>query len=44
MHIWRIRMSAPIVQLAKMLSVYLVVNHWVACLWFIIHRYKICSH
>jgi len=39
MHIWRIRVSAPIVQLLKMLAVYLVVNHWVACIWFSIHRY-----
>jgi len=39
MHLWRVRVSAPMVQLAKMLTCYLVVNHWVACIWFSIHRY-----
>jgi CRP-like cAMP-binding protein len=37
--LWGIRISKALMVLLKMMFYYILLNHWCACIWFIIHRY-----
>ena len=39
LNLWNIRISAATSQLMMMFAYYIFLNHWCACIWFIIHRY-----
>lgn len=39
LNLWNIRISAALNLLIRMFTYYILVNHWCACTWFIIHRY-----
>ena len=39
LNLWNIRISAATNLLIRMFTYYILVNHWCACIWFIIHRY-----
>ncbi|GMH89258.1 hypothetical protein TrVE_jg3161 [Triparma verrucosa] len=39
LNLWNIRISAALNLLIRMFTYYILVNHWCACMWFIIHRY-----
>ena len=39
LNLWNIRISAATSQLMIMFAYYILLNHWCACVWFIIHRY-----
>ena len=39
LNMWKIRIKASYTLLIRMFVYYMLVNHWCACIWFIIHRY-----
>lgn len=39
LNLWKVRISAASSLLLRMFLFYILVNHWCACMWFVIHRY-----